>query len=454
MVIICVPTPLNKTKEPDNSFIMMAAEDLQAAAAQGHADHPRVDDLPRLHARDAAAQAAGVAGSRSARTSSSASRPSASIRATRSSTPRTRPRSSAAPRRAASRRSRRCTARSSTRWCRCRPPTRPRWCKLLENTFRAVNIGLVNEVAIMCHKLGHQHLGGHRRRGHQAVRLHALLSRARASAVTASRSIRSTCRGSCKTLKYEARFIELADEINSHMPHLVVEKTQDALNEQKKAINGSKVLVLGIAYKKDIDDVRESPALDIIELLAAEGRRGQLPRSLLRRRCASASTRCKSVPLEKLDSYDCVVDRHRSHERRLQAGGGQGQGHHRHAQRHEERQGRRARQDHLAVTCLRRVPQLRSMKGCGTRSPSSSSSISRSPGARRRTARAQSDLPYARPRGVLHGAALRARRSRLQGDRQGRRGRVRLVRVRRRRQDQARLARAVRRWRQGRAHRR
>ena len=64
-----------------------------------------------------------------------------------------------------------------------------------------------------------------------------------------------------RTLKYEARFIELADEINTHMPHLVVEKTQDALNEQKKAINGSKILVLGIAYKKDIDDVRESPAL-------------------------------------------------------------------------------------------------------------------------------------------------------------------------------------------------
>ena len=90
----------------------------EAAAAQGHADRPRVDDLPRLHARDPPAEAARSRGSRSARTSSSASRPSASIRVTRSIRPRTRPRSSAAPRRAASRRSRRCTATSSTRWCR------------------------------------------------------------------------------------------------------------------------------------------------------------------------------------------------------------------------------------------------------------------------------------------------------------------------------------------------
>jgi UDP-N-acetyl-D-glucosamine dehydrogenase len=74
-----------------------------------------------------------------------------------------------------------------------------------------------------------------------------------------------------KTLKYEARFITLADEVNTGMPHLVVEKTQDALNDAKKSVNGSKILVLGIAYKKDIDDVRESPALDIIELLMNKG---------------------------------------------------------------------------------------------------------------------------------------------------------------------------------------
>lgn len=70
-----------------------------------------------------------------------------------------------------------------------------------------------------------------------------------------------------KTLNYNARFIQLAGEINSEMPRYWVEKVQDALNEAGKPLKGSNVLVLGVAYKKDIDDVRESPALDVIELL-------------------------------------------------------------------------------------------------------------------------------------------------------------------------------------------
>jgi UDP-N-acetyl-D-glucosamine dehydrogenase len=74
-----------------------------------------------------------------------------------------------------------------------------------------------------------------------------------------------------KTLNYNARFIQLAGEINSEMPRYWVEKVQDALNEAGRALRGSRVLVLGVAYKKDIDDVRESPALDIIELLRAKG---------------------------------------------------------------------------------------------------------------------------------------------------------------------------------------
>jgi len=74
-----------------------------------------------------------------------------------------------------------------------------------------------------------------------------------------------------KTLNYTARFIQLAGEINSDMPRYWVEKVQDALNEAGKSVKGSRVLVLGVAYKKDIDDVRESPALDIIELLHQKG---------------------------------------------------------------------------------------------------------------------------------------------------------------------------------------
>jgi len=74
-----------------------------------------------------------------------------------------------------------------------------------------------------------------------------------------------------KTLNYYAKFIELASEINSNMPHYVVTRIVDALNSLQKSVNGSRILILGIAYKKDISDVRESPALDIIKLLQDKG---------------------------------------------------------------------------------------------------------------------------------------------------------------------------------------
>jgi UDP-N-acetyl-D-glucosamine dehydrogenase len=142
--------------------------------------------------------------------------------------------------------------------------------KLLENTFRAVNIGLVNEVALMCDKLGLNvwevvdaaaskpygfmpfypgpGLGGHC----IPIDPHYLSWKLR-------------------TLNYTARFIELAAEVNGHMPDYVVGKVGDALNAERKAINGSRILVLGVAYKRDVGDVRESPALDVIHLLRERG---------------------------------------------------------------------------------------------------------------------------------------------------------------------------------------
>ncbi len=72
-------------------------------------------------------------------------------------------------------------------------------------------------------------------------------------------------------MNYNARFIELASEINTSMPHHVVSKITDALNRKKNSVNGSKILILGVAYKKDVNDVRESPALDIIKLLKEKG---------------------------------------------------------------------------------------------------------------------------------------------------------------------------------------
>src|SRR5438552_5600727 len=74
-----------------------------------------------------------------------------------------------------------------------------------------------------------------------------------------------------RTLNYKTRFIDLASEINSQMPAFVVEKVSHALNEDRKPVNGSRILVIGVAYKRDIDDVRESPALDVMRLLEEQG---------------------------------------------------------------------------------------------------------------------------------------------------------------------------------------
>jgi len=142
--------------------------------------------------------------------------------------------------------------------------------KLLENTFRSVNIGLVNEMAIVCDKLG--------------VNIWEVIEAASTKPFgfmkfTPGPGIGGHCipldphylAWKMRTLNYKTRFIDLASEINSEMPAIVVRKIAQALNEEKKSVNGSRVLVLGVAYKRDIDDMRESPALDVIRLLEAQG---------------------------------------------------------------------------------------------------------------------------------------------------------------------------------------
>jgi UDP-N-acetyl-D-glucosamine dehydrogenase len=138
--------------------------------------------------------------------------------------------------------------------------------KLLENTFRSVNIGLVNEMQIVCDKLG--------------VNVWEVIDAAATKPFgfmkfTPGPGIGGHCipldphylAWKMRTLNYKTRFIDLASEINSEMPTLVVERVAQALNTVRKPLNGSHILVLGVAYKKDIDDMRESPALDVIRLL-------------------------------------------------------------------------------------------------------------------------------------------------------------------------------------------
>jgi UDP-N-acetyl-D-glucosamine dehydrogenase len=142
--------------------------------------------------------------------------------------------------------------------------------KLLENTFRAVNIALVNEVALMCDVLG--------------INVWEVIEAA-ASKPFGYMPFKPGpgLGGHCipidphylswklKSLNYYAHFIELAGEINSSMPAYVVRKVTDALNSIQRSVKGSRILVMGVAYKKDIDDVRESPALDVVKLLQLKG---------------------------------------------------------------------------------------------------------------------------------------------------------------------------------------
>jgi UDP-N-acetyl-D-glucosamine dehydrogenase len=142
--------------------------------------------------------------------------------------------------------------------------------KLLENTFRAINIGLANEIAIMCEKLG--------------VNAWEVIDAAATKPFgfmkfTPGPGLGGHCipidpyylSWKLKTLDYDARFIKLAGEINTYMPIHVINLISSSLNRNRKSINGSKILIIGVAYKKDIDDCRESPALDVIKLLKKSG---------------------------------------------------------------------------------------------------------------------------------------------------------------------------------------
>jgi UDP-N-acetyl-D-glucosamine dehydrogenase len=142
--------------------------------------------------------------------------------------------------------------------------------KLLENTFRMINIGLVNELAIMC-----EHLG---------VDVWEVIDAAATKPFGFMTFTPGPGQGGhcipidplylswkMKSFSYNARFIELASEINTNMPRYVVSRVMEALNDRSKPVRGSKVLVLGAAYKPDVNDIRESPALDVIGLLRKKG---------------------------------------------------------------------------------------------------------------------------------------------------------------------------------------
>lgn len=180
--------------------------------------------------------------------------------------------------------------------------------KLLENTFRSINIGLANEIAIMCEKLG--------------VDVWEVIDAAETKPFgfmkfTPGPGLGGHCipidphylSWKMKTLNYRARFIELAGEINTGMPDHVITLIGNGLNRFQKSIRGSKILILGIAYKKDVDDVRESPALDILTLLEQGGAEVDYYDEFVPKIQWNDSEMYgkKKLSEEMLNSYDAVV---------------------------------------------------------------------------------------------------------------------------------------------------
>jgi UDP-N-acetyl-D-glucosamine dehydrogenase len=305
-VIICVPTPLNKTKDPDNSFILDAAqllvprmrpEQLVVLESTTFPGFTREVLLPKLSSGGLQAEKDFFLAFSPERVDPGNARFNT----------RNTPKVIGGVGPASLEHAVALYGKVIERVIPVSSTDTAEMVKLLENTFRAVNIGLVNEVAIMCGRLGLDTwevieaaatkpfgfmpfypgpgLGGH--------------------CIPVDPFYLSW---KLKTLKYNARFISLADEINSSMPELVVVKVTEALNERGRAVRGAKILMAGVTYKKDIGDVRESPALDIIKLLESRGAEvvyhdSHVDPAVLEHE----GTRSQAAAIERAGEFDCVV---------------------------------------------------------------------------------------------------------------------------------------------------
>jgi UDP-N-acetyl-D-glucosamine dehydrogenase len=266
---ICVPTPLRKTKDPDLSYVVSAVEMIAAHIKPGQlivlesTTYPGTTDEV---VRPILERGGLVAG----KDFFLAFSPERVDPGNEKWTTKNVPKVVGGHTPACSRLARLLYSASIERVVEVSSPRVAEMVKLLENTFRAVNIGLVNELALMCDRLGISvwevvdaaatkpfgfmpfypgpGLGGH------CIPIDPFY-----------------LSWKVKEVGFEARFIELAGHVNGAMPHHVVDKIADALNSHSKSVRGSKVLILGIAYKRDIDDIRESPALDVMAVLRQKG---------------------------------------------------------------------------------------------------------------------------------------------------------------------------------------
>jgi UDP-N-acetyl-D-glucosamine dehydrogenase len=316
-IIICVPTPLNEYHEPDLSYITGTAESiaphlragqlvvLESTTYPGTTEEVLVPILEKGNKRSLRAARAGDQGAQSFFVAFSPERedPGNQTVARRDIPKVVGGLSPEASELAAA-----LYGAIFNRTVPVSSPAAAEMTKLLENIYRCVNIALVNELKLLCLRMGldiwevieaastkpfgfHPFYPGPGLGGHCIPVDPFYLS------------------WKAKEWDFRTRFIELAGEINVNMPYHVLESVAKALNQHRKALNGAKVLVLGVAYKKDIDDLRESPALTIIELLQKQGAQVSYndPYFPDVGRGRKYDLQMKCAPLENLGSYDCVL---------------------------------------------------------------------------------------------------------------------------------------------------
>ncbi len=316
-IIICVPTPLNEYHEPDLSYITNTAQAiaphlragqlvvLESTTYPGTTEEVMVPILEKGNPRGLKAAREGASGGQEFYVAFSPERED--------------PGNQTVPRRDIPKVVGGLDAQASdlaaalygaifTRTVRVSSPAAAEMTKLLENIYRCVNIALVNELKLLSLRMGLDiweiieaastkpfgfqpfypgpGLGGH------CIPVDPFYLSWKA-----------------KEWDFRTRFIELAGEINAHMPYHVLDSVAKALNQHKKALNGAKVMVLGLAYKKDIDDLRESPSLTIIELLQKQGARISYndPYFPTVGKGRKYDLQMKCTPLDNLGQYDCVL---------------------------------------------------------------------------------------------------------------------------------------------------
>lgn len=268
-ISICVPTPLSKTRDPDMSYIVSATEQIAPRLQKGQVIILESTTYPGT-TRDVILPMLEASGFKVGEDFYLAFSPERVDPGREDYTTKNTPKVLGGVTPACVEKASEFYGRAIDTVVPVSSPEAAEMVKLLENTFRAVNIGLVNEVLLMCEKLG--------------IDAWEVIEAASTKPFgfmkfTPGPGLGGHCipidphylSWKLKSLNYTARFIELASEINTYMPEHWVNKVQDALNEEGKALKGSVVLVLGAAYKKDISDVRESPALDIMSLLSEKG---------------------------------------------------------------------------------------------------------------------------------------------------------------------------------------